>query len=96
LNDLSYPSNQNGGQVPGWSERPLNTITAEDLSDLGAFYQALGWNSEERANFFFETASIFQLSLEELKILYLLQLRDNQKMSDPLAKLCQLDWDWGN
>lgn len=95
MNDSIYPSNQNGGQVPGWSVRPPSTATEHDLSDLGTFYRALGWNSDEQANFFFETVSIFQLSLEELKILYLLQLSDKQKMSDPLAKLCQLDSDLG-
>jgi hypothetical protein len=67
-----------------------------DLSRVGDLYRALGWDQQTQADFFFETVSIYMLSLEELKILYLLQLTDEQKMSDPLAKLCQLDWDWGN
>jgi hypothetical protein len=67
-----------------------------DLSRVEDLYRALGWGYQAQADFFFETVSIYMLSLEELKILYLLQLTDEQKMSDPLAKLCQLDWDWGN
>jgi hypothetical protein len=67
-----------------------------DLSRVENLYRALGWDNQVQADFFFETVSIYMLSLEELKILYLLQLTDRQKMSDPLAKLCELDWDWGN
>ena len=62
-----------------------------DLSQVGNLYQALGWDYQAQADFFFETVSIYMLSLEELKILYLLQLTKEQKMSDPLAILCQLD-----
>jgi hypothetical protein len=62
-----------------------------DLSRVGDLYRALGWDQQTQADFFFETVNIYMLSLEELKILYLLQLTDKQKMSDPLAKLCQLD-----
>jgi hypothetical protein len=62
-----------------------------DLSRVGDLYLALGWDQQTQADFFFETVNIYMLSLEELKILYLLQLTDKQKMSDPLAKLCQLD-----
>jgi hypothetical protein len=67
-----------------------------DLSRVGNLYLALGWDQQTQADFFFETVSIYMLSLEELKILYLLQLTDKQKMSDPLAKLCQLDSEWGS
>jgi hypothetical protein len=62
-----------------------------DLSRLEDLYRALGWDYQAQADFFFETVSIYMLSLEELKILYLLQLTEEQKMSDPLAILCQLD-----
>ena len=62
-----------------------------DLSRVGDLYRALGWDQQTQADFFFETVNIYMLSLEELKILYLLQLTEEQKMSDPLAILCQLD-----
>jgi hypothetical protein len=62
-----------------------------DLSRVEGLYRALGWDYQAQADFFFETVSIYMLSLEELKILYLLQLTEEQKMSDPLAILCQLD-----
>ena len=67
------------------------TQTELDLRLIQDFYRAIGWDNLAQAEFFFETASLYKLSLEELKILYLLQLTEEQKMSDPLAILCQLD-----
>lgn len=67
-----------------------------DLSRVEDLYRALGWDNQAQVDFSFETVSIHIPSMEELKILYLLQLSNKQKMSDPLAKLCQLDSDWGN
>ena len=80
LNDQQFPAPTSGSQA-----------TEPNLEDLDEFYRAMGWGNKEKADFFFATVSIYSLSLEELKILYLLQLTDEQKMSDPLAKLCQLD-----
>lgn len=51
----------------------------------------MGWQADAEAAFFFENVRLQDLSLEELKVLYLMQLTESQKMSDPLAKLCQLD-----
>ena len=62
-----------------------------DLNKLTDFYIAMGWQADADAAFFFENVRLQDLSLEELKVLYLMQLTESQKMSDPLAKLCQLD-----
>ena len=76
------------------SEDLFNTAGALaelDLNKLTDFYLAMGWQADAEAAFFFETVRFQDLSLEELKVLYLMQLTESQKMSDPLAKLCQLD-----
>jgi hypothetical protein len=62
-----------------------------DLNKLPDFYLAMGWQADAEAALFFENLRLQDLSLEELKVLYLMQLTESQKMSDLLAKLCQLD-----
>lgn len=72
-----------------------NSLAELDLNKLTDFYLAMGWQADADAEFFFENVSLRDLSLEELKVLYLMQLTEAQKMSDPLAILCQLDSKWG-
>ena len=67
------------------------TLAELDLNKLTDFYLAMGWQADADAAFFFENVRLQDLSLDELKILYLMQLTESQKMSDPLAILCQLD-----
>lgn len=66
-----------------------------DLTRLPDFYKAMGWQADADAAFFFESVRLQDLSLEELKVLYLMNLTEKQKMSDPLAILCQLESKWG-
>lgn len=79
------------------SEDLTNTgaLAELDLNKLTDFYLAMGWQADADAAFFFESVRLQDLSFEELKVLYLMQLTESQKMSDPLAILCELDSNWG-
>ena len=54
-----------------------------DLNKLTDFYLAMRWQADAEAAFFFETVRLQDLSLEELKVLYLMQLTESQKCRTP-------------
>ena len=91
------PFDEAKGLEPGPEDLSSNAgaLAELDLNKLTDFYLAMGWQADAEAAFFFENVRLQDLSLEELKVLYLMQLTESQKMSDSLAKLCQLDSKWG-